>query len=97
MAYRIVFDRQAREDLRQTYDFIRERTGSAISRAYIRRVMRYIEGFSNFPARGQSRDDLRPGLRLVGFQRQATIAFVIDGDDVIILRIFFRGRKVDFS
>jgi hypothetical protein len=28
--------------------------------------------------RGTSRDDLRPGLRIVGYQRRATIAFHVD-------------------
>jgi toxin ParE1/3/4 len=41
------------------------------------------------------RDDIRPGLRVVGFERTATIAFSIEGNRVRIARIFYRGR--DYS
>jgi plasmid stabilization system protein ParE len=38
------------------------------------------------------RDDIRPGLRVVGFERRATIAFRVEDDRVTILRIFHGGR-----
>jgi plasmid stabilization system protein ParE len=40
---------------------------------------------------------ISPGLRIVGFHRKATIAFEVADDTVIILRVFHRGRNVDFD
>jgi toxin ParE1/3/4 len=50
---------------------------------------------TSFPQCGTSRDDIRPGLRTLGFERRATIAFTAQGDDVIILRILYAGRSLD--
>jgi toxin ParE1/3/4 len=43
--------------------------------------------------RGHRRDDVRPGLRIVGFERRITIAFTVSAEDVTILRIFYAGRN----
>ena len=47
------------------------------------------------PARGTRRDDIRPGLRTIGFERRATIAFRIVGREVVIIRIFYGGRDFE--
>jgi toxin ParE1/3/4 len=39
------------------------------------RIETYCFGLTDFPERGTMRDDLWPGLRTVGFERRATIAF----------------------
>lgn len=47
------------------------------------------------PARGTRRDDIRPGLRTIGFERRATIAFRIVDREVVIIRIFYGGRDFE--
>lgn len=59
--------------------------------AYIERVEQFISGFEVGPERGTRRDDVRPGLRTVGFERRLTVAFVVR-EQVTILRIFYGGR-----
>jgi toxin ParE1/3/4 len=39
------------------------------------------------------RDDLAPGIRTTGFERRATIYFKLVEDRVIILGIFYGGRR----
>ena len=43
--------------------------------------------------RGHKRDDIRPGLRIAGFQRRVTIAFTVTETRVTILRLFYGGRN----
>ena len=43
--------------------------------------------------RGTRRDDIRPGLRVVGFERTLTLAFSVDDSSVTFLRIFQAGRN----
>jgi toxin ParE1/3/4 len=50
-----------------------------------------------FPQRGTARGDVRPGLRTIGFERRATIAFTIDDENVVILRILYAGRSLDLA
>ena len=47
-----------------------------------------------FPERGAQRDDLRPGLRVIGFERRVTIAFHITSETVVIDRVFYGGRDL---
>jgi toxin ParE1/3/4 len=42
--------------------------------------------------RGYARDDLLPGLRIAGFERRVTMAFVVMEEQVSILRFFYGGR-----
>lgn len=50
----------------------------------------------DFPERGTIRSDIRPGMRVIGFERRVSVAFVIEGNDVVILRILYAGRHADF-
>jgi toxin ParE1/3/4 len=56
--------------------------------------VRYCLGFATFPERGTRRDDLRPGLRTIGFGRRVTIAFHVSDDRVTIDRILYAGRDL---
>jgi toxin ParE1/3/4 len=49
----------------------------------------------NLPNRGTSREDLRPGLRVMGFERRVLIAFQVATDSVAILRILYGGRSIE--
>lgn len=42
--------------------------------------------------RGSLRDDIRPNLRVIGFERRISVAFVVEGDRVVVLRLFYGGR-----
>ncbi|MGO8921217.1 MAG: type II toxin-antitoxin system RelE/ParE family toxin [Stellaceae bacterium] len=48
-----------------------------------------------FPERGKRRDDIRPGLRTMGFERRATSVFQVKRADVVIVRIFYGGQDYD--
>lgn len=47
------------------------------------------------PLRGTPRDDIKPGLRIVGFERRAVIAFRVKRSEVVIVRIFYGGRDYE--
>lgn len=50
--------------------------GSPIVAArYVDSIVDYCENLHTFPHRGTRRDDLRPGLRTLGFRRRLTILF----------------------
>jgi toxin ParE1/3/4 len=48
-----------------------------------------------FPHRGRTRDDLRPGLRTIGFRRRVVIAFAVFEDAVTVVGIFYGGRDYE--
>jgi toxin ParE1/3/4 len=91
----VIFAPEAEDDLLQLYDFIADQTGAARAYDYAERIRSYCLAFDTFPERGLRRDDLRPGLRLIGFERRVTIAFHVTPTFVIIDRILHGGRDTE--
>ena len=92
MRRRVVFSREAAQDLIELYSYIAEQSGPHRADAYTERIRAYCRDFADFPERGTRRDDIRPDLRLIGFERRVTIAFDVTPDTVTIDRILYGGR-----
>jgi toxin ParE1/3/4 len=84
---------QARADLFAMYEWIAQAASPDVALSYIERLETYILGFDVASERGSLREDIRPGLRIAGFGRRVTIAFTVEEERVIILRIFYGGRN----
>ncbi len=82
-SFGVSFSPEAGQDLLDLYTFIADRSGEDRAIAYIDRIEAYCLAFRSMPERGACRDDLRPGLRIVGFERRLTIAFHVTGDEVV--------------
>ena len=95
MNRRIEFSPEALGDLTGLYDYIAVRDGADRAIGYIGRIEECCRSLSLFPERGTRRDDLRAGLRTLGFERRAVIALQIAADKVTILRILYGGRNVE--
>jgi toxin ParE1/3/4 len=50
---------------------------------------------AHFPERGTKRDDILPGLRTIGFERRAMIAFRVLKTRVEIVTIAYGGRDFE--
>jgi toxin ParE1/3/4 len=97
MAHTVIVSDAAKADLVAIFDYIAERAGEAIARNFVDRIESYVLGFADLPERGTKRDDLRPGLRTVGWRRRATILFEVDRGRrrVIIHGVYYAGRNFD--
>jgi len=97
MTYAVVFSASAEADLFAIYDYIADRAGAAVALRFAESIEAYCLGFATMPERGTKRDDLRPGLRTVGFRRRATILFEVDAARrrVIVHGIYYAGRNVE--
>jgi len=94
MPHEVVFSPEARDDLIQMYLFIAEHSGAARALAYIERIEAYCRSFASLPERGMRRDDLVPGLRVVGFERRVSLAFLVGPDTVTFVRVLYGGRDL---
>jgi toxin ParE1/3/4 len=92
VSYRIEFSPEALGDPIDLYDYIASRDGAE-------RAIGYVDRFEDccrmFPDRGTRREDLRPGLRILGFERRAVVTFQIAAETVTILRILYGGRNLE--
>ena len=83
----------AKIDLIAIYDWIANTSDLATALSYIERLENYFQGFDVASERGHLREDIRPNLRVVGFEKRITIAFIVEEDRVVILRIFYGGQN----
>lgn len=92
---KVVFSPEALGDLISLYEYISADSGPARAIGYIERIENYCSKFDLASHRGTRRDDIRPGLRVVGFERRVTIAFHVDDTTVTIDRILYGGREIE--
>ncbi len=74
MNYRVFFSPEAQADLVELYDYIAESSGEDRALGYVGRIEEWINRLESFPEIGSQRDDIRPGLRVAGFERRVSIA-----------------------
>ncbi|WP_342105857.1 type II toxin-antitoxin system RelE/ParE family toxin [Methylobacterium sp. SI9] len=89
---RLTYAPAAADDLDWIYDTIAAVTTPAVASGYEQKIREACQRLEFGAERGTLHDDLRPGLRSIGFDRRVTIAFMVEDDRVVILRIFYGGR-----
>ena len=95
VSYEVRYSRRATNDLKDLYrSIVRRGGGTTTALAYVERIRLACERLSDFPERGTLRVGVRPGLRIIGFERRVTIAFLVAGHEVVIARIAYAGRDL---
>lgn len=94
MDYKVRLHPEAQAELDTIYSDILDVAGPAIAGAYVGGLYDLIDSFVTFPERGTVRENQVPGLRIIGFRRTASVAFVVEDDVVTILGVFRRGKNL---
>ncbi len=95
MTYKVAMSARATRQVQRIYDYIADNASTATAERFVSDLLEYCYGFDLFPVRGIARDDIRPGVRMVGFKRKASIAFSVKADTVTIVAVFYRGQNYD--
>lgn len=95
--YQVRFSARAQADLREISEYLHSQGGGKAAIDYVDSIIDHCLRFETFPARGLACDHIRPGMRMVGYRRKATIAFRIKDDVVTIIRVFHGGRDIRFE
>lgn len=78
---------------RSLYDWIAHESGFPNrAEAYVTALMDRCDALADFPMVGRARDDIRPGLRTIGFRRRTVIAFAITDEMIEIIGVYYGGR-----
>ena len=85
---------RAEADLRDIHTYLTNVASPQTARGYVDRIISFLDGLEQFPLRGSVHAEMRAGLRVIGFERRVSIAFVVSGDVVVILRILYGGRAL---
>ena len=83
MQFDVVFSPEARDDLKGLYVFIAERSGEES----------FVDAFQRSRSVGCA-VMICLGLRVIGFERRASIAFHVDATSVVIDRILYGGQNL---
>jgi toxin ParE1/3/4 len=95
VTFRVSFRPQAEDDLFELYRWIAERTGLHTAGDYVDRIQATCMALETAPERGTRRDDIRPGLRTMGFERRATIVFRVLRREIVIVRVLYGGQDFE--
>ncbi|PRH86301.1 hypothetical protein C5L14_18900 [Labrys okinawensis] len=95
MPHQVKFTPRAERHLRDLQHYIAAEAGPQTAGRYIERVIDYCLRLETFPLRGTQRDDLRAGLRVLGFERRVAIAFSVEDAVVVVHGIFYGGQDFE--
>lgn len=94
MKFKVRMAESAEADLRDIYDYIALQASHDRASAYVDRVLAFVARLET-PQRGTLHDDIRDGLRTVGFERRVSVAFLVEPETVVVLRILYAGRQLE--
>ena len=95
--YTVIFTPRALRQLDKLYGYIAGHSGETRAENFTGRIVAECQSLSIFPERGAKRDDIRPDLRTMGFERSATIAFSVNTGTgrVAIHGVFYGGQDFE--
>ena len=82
----------AEQNLLEIERWIAEGAGEVVAARYMQRLIDYCERFDMASERGTRRDDLFLNLRIAGFEKRVTLAFLVYEDEVVFINIFYGGQ-----
>lgn len=94
MKYKVVFNPEAKADLLNLYSYIADRNSETRAFAYVQRIEDLCLSLQTFPTRGKPWKSIRPGMRVLGFERRVSIAFQVNVETVVIFRVLYGGRNL---
>jgi toxin ParE1/3/4 len=95
--YDVLLTPDAITDLQEIYDYVADESGSyEVAWSYMQKLQKRCEELLSIaPLRGQARDDLRVGLRIIALNKQAVAAFEVHQYHVLVLNIFHGGEDYE--
>ena len=89
----VIVSPEAEEDMAQMHSYLKAKASKLVADRYIDRIGVFLARLDLASERGTLRSDIRSDVRVVGFERTVTVAFMVNSDSVKILRIFSGGQN----
>lgn len=88
----VIWTEPAVADLRGIYLWTADRANRDVALRLLQRIEEAAEKLTDYPRRGRPRDEIRPGLRSIPFERAAIIFYEAGENRVQIVRVI-DGRR----
>ena len=89
----VIFSAGAEQDFINILDWLTPVAGGNIALSYVLRIRENCLTYDVGSERGTLRNDVLPNLRISGFEKRVTFAFIVSEEKVEFLRIFYGGRN----
>ncbi|HEY5055359.1 MAG TPA: type II toxin-antitoxin system RelE/ParE family toxin [Acidobacteriaceae bacterium] len=94
---RVIFSPAAENDFAEIEEYLALRFSPRNANRFVQRIVRECLSLAHAPQRGNARDDIRPGVRTIGFERRASIVFEVNEVEIIILGVYYGDRQFDVT
>jgi toxin ParE1/3/4 len=84
---------RAAADLRRIGRYIAHFGAPISAERYVGRLYEFSMRLDLAAERGLDRSDIRPGLRVIGFEKSAVAAVLVTDDVATVVRVFFHGEN----
>lgn len=88
---KLSYSSEALEDLDAILILIASRDGIDPAFSFVEKLQGFCAGIADSPFMGTLQPQIAPGIRRVGYRRQATVLFYSDQEEVRIERVFYSG------
>jgi plasmid stabilization system protein ParE len=78
MHYKIIFEAEAEQAIRERAEYIELRSGSTTSEQFVTGIYAFCESLSVFPNRGKARNDLRENMRITNYKGTSVIPYKVN-------------------
>lgn len=95
MKYRVTYAPEAQQHLTNIFTWIADQGSSETAERFVMSIYEFCDGLSDFPHLGVAREDLFPGMRVLGFRRRVTIGFIVTEHEVEIYGVYYGGRNYE--
>lgn len=95
MSRRVEFSQTADRHLADIYEYVADRDSPADAERFVSAILDACHQLADFPLRGRARDDLRAGLRTLGFRRSVQILFSVTDEVVEVAAIYYGGQDFE--
>ena len=93
ISYDVQFSPHALKQLERIYCYVAGKSSPVTALRFVSSIKDHCQTLSLIPYRGVPRDDIWPGLRLIGFQQSINIVFKITEESIIIVGIYYGGQN----
>jgi toxin ParE1/3/4 len=95
MNWRVQFAPEALDQLQSLEKRIANAGAPMTAERYVDSIVDFCMKLQTFPARGVTRDDLLPGLRVTHFHKRTIIAYTLETEVVSIVGVFYGGQDYE--
>ena len=93
MPFRVVYTPAAARHITEILSFVAEESSLQTAERFVIGLVQQCDSLATLPMRGAPVRPRQSGVRMLVYRSRVSIAYAIEGDDVLILGLHYAGRN----